>query len=262
MPRRARLKGYQRQPRGGGGAASGVSTAAAGSTRPAAPRPPPPAGAQCIDINLFSWFIDTVAPTKTHHSDIEEVPISPPLPLTHLPSLPLSAMAPGAFDSNWVFSSSQPLNAPPPPPPHDTPPPTALRGPTFPHPPPPTPSPWTPQFDPESWIYTDGSLIDMESRLGDAVIHSPSTTTLHIDASGIAETHTIMRAELVAIYVALDRFRYLKDFRLFTDSLSNLQAIQKCLYRLDPSAYHHTTKPFSTTLWRSFWKETPPASLP
>ena len=69
---------------------------------------------QCIDINLFSWFIDTAAPTKTHRSVIEEVPISPPLPLTHLPSLPLSIMAPGAFDSNRVFSSSQPLNAPPP----------------------------------------------------------------------------------------------------------------------------------------------------
>ena len=48
-----------------------------------------------------------------------------------------------------------------------------------------------------------------------------------------------MRAELVAIHVALDRLSYLKDFCLFTDSLSCLQAIQKCLYNTDPQAYHH-----------------------
>ena len=179
---------------------------------------------QCIDINLFSWFIGTAAPTTIQDIDIVETPLPPPSPLTHPPSLPLSAMAPGAFDSNRVFSSSQPL-----PDPRATILPRLLpsEAPLPPTPPPPTPAPWTPQFDPGSWIYTDGSLIDGESRLGAAVIHSPSKTALHIDASGIAETHTIMRAELVAIYVALDRFRYLKDFRLFTDSLSSLQAIQK-----------------------------------
>ena len=48
-----------------------------------------------------------------------------------------------------------------------------------------------------------------------------------------------MRAELVAIHVALDRLGHLQDFRLFTDSLSSLQAIQKRLYNTDPQAYHH-----------------------
>ena len=86
------------------------------------------------------------------------------------------------------------------------------------------------QFDPENWIYTDGYLIEGGSRLGAAVIHIPTSTTIHIDASGHEETHTIMRAELVAIYVALDRLNALGDFSLFTDSLSSLQAIRKRLY--------------------------------
>ena len=71
------------------------------------------------------------------------------------------------------------------------------------------------------------------------MIHIPTLTTLHIDASGHEETHTIMRAELVAIYVALDRLNALVDFSLFTDSLSSLQAIRKRLYHPDPEAYHH-----------------------
>ena len=51
---------------------------------------------QCIDINLFSWFIGTAAPTTIQDIDIEETPLPPPFPLTHPPSLPLSAMAPVA----------------------------------------------------------------------------------------------------------------------------------------------------------------------
>ena len=80
---------------------------------------------QCIDINLFSWSVNTVAPASTHYSDLEEVPVPPSLQPTHLPPLPLSVMAPGSFDSNRIFSSSQPRllpsEAPPPPTPHSAP---------------------------------------------------------------------------------------------------------------------------------------------
>ena len=127
-----------------------------------------------------------------------------------------------------------------PPPPEMLPYPLSLEGFHLPSPPqPPMPLHWTPIFDADTWIYTDGSLIEGESRLGAAVIHNPSATALHIDASGLAETHTIMRAELVAIYVALDRLKHLEDFRLFTDSLSSLQALRKRLYHLDLGSYHH-----------------------
>jgi hypothetical protein len=53
--------------------------------------------------------------------------------------------------------------------------------------------------------YTDGSLKTEKPRLGASIINSPSATTTYIDASGLEETHTITKAELVAIYVALDK---------------------------------------------------------
>ena len=38
------------------------------------------------------------------------------------------------------------------------------------------------------------------------VVHIPTNTTIYIDASGTEETHTIMRAELVAIHTTLTTF--------------------------------------------------------
>ena len=97
---------------------------------------------------------------------------------------------------------------------------------------PPIPHPWTPMFTPEHWIYTDGSDIDGHPRLGAAVIHIPTSTTLYIDAAGTEETRTIMRAELVAIHTALTVFSTHEWIGIFTDSLSSLQAIE-----------HHHTNP-------------------
>ena len=38
------------------------------------------------------------------------------------------------------------------------------------------------------------------------LVHVPTFTTIYIDAGDTDETRTIMRAELVAIYTALDKF--------------------------------------------------------
>ena len=70
----------------------------------------------------------------------------------------------------------------------------------------PIPYPWQPKYLPEQWIYTDGSDIEGHPRLGAAVVHIPTATTIYIDAAGTDETRTIMRAELVAIYTALTTF--------------------------------------------------------
>jgi len=70
---------------------------------------------------------------------------------------------------------------------------------------PPHPTRWQPLFNPSEWIYTDGSLKKEKPRLGASAIHSPTSTTTYIDAPGLDETHTITRAELVAIYVALEK---------------------------------------------------------
>jgi hypothetical protein len=84
-------------------------------------------------------------------------------------------------------------------------------------------------FRPEQWVYTDGFDIKGQPRLGAAVVHVPTCTTMYIDARGTDETcdlPTIMRAELVAIYTALDKFAAHELVGIFTDSLSSLQAIR------------------------------------
>ena len=74
-------------------------------------------------------------------------------------------------------------------------------------------------------------------------MHIPTRTTINIDATGSEETHTIIRAELVAIHTALTRFEDHSWFGVFTDSLSNLQAIRLHYYRpgltIAPNYHHH-----------------------
>ena len=70
----------------------------------------------------------------------------------------------------------------------------------------PAPYPWAPKFLPEQWVYTDGSDITCHPRLGAAVVHIPTNTTIYIDAAGTKFTRIIMRAESVAIHTALTTF--------------------------------------------------------
>jgi ribonuclease HI len=108
---------------------------------------------------------------------------------------------------------------------------------------PPDPIPWTPRFLPEEWVYTDGSDIKGHPRLGAAVVHIPTRTTIYIDATGCEETRTVMRAELVAIHTALTRFKNHSWIGIFTDSFSSLQAIRLHYYKpglaTTPHYHHH-----------------------
>ncbi len=70
----------------------------------------------------------------------------------------------------------------------------------------PAPYPWAPKFPLEQWVYTDGSDITGHPRLGAAMVHIPTITTIYIDAGGTEENRTIMRAEQVAIHTALSTF--------------------------------------------------------
>jgi hypothetical protein len=58
---------------------------------------------------------------------------------------------------------------------------------------------WTPRFIQENKVYIHGSDIKGQNRLGAAVVHIPTCTTIYIDKTGIEETPNIMRVELVAI---------------------------------------------------------------
>jgi ribonuclease HI len=91
-------------------------------------------------------------------------------------------------------------------------------------------------FLPKQWVYTDGSCITGHPRLGAAVVHIPTSTTIYIDAAGTEETRTIMRAELMANHTALSTFSTHKWIGIFTYSLSSLQAIK-----------HHHTNPGTTS---------------
>jgi len=88
----------------------------------------------------------------------------------------------------------------------------------------------------ESILYTYSSDITGHPRLGAAVVHIPTSTTIYIDAAGTEETRTIMRAELVAIHTVLTIFSTHDWISIFTNSLSSLQAIR-----------HHHTNPGTTT---------------
>ena len=57
-------------------------------------------------------------------------------------------------------------------------------------------------------------------------MHIPTHATVYIDAIGSEETLTIMRAELVAIHIALTKFEDQSWLGIFTDSLSILRAIR------------------------------------
>ena len=67
-------------------------------------------------------------------------------------------------------------------------------------------------------------------------MHIFTKTTIYIDAAGIEETRTIMRAELVAIHTALATFVILEWIGIFKASLSSLQAI-----------WHHYNDPGTTS---------------
>jgi len=91
-------------------------------------------------------------------------------------------------------------------------------------------------------VYTDVSDINKQPRLGAGVVHVPTRTTLYIDAGGIEETRTIMRAELVAIHIALDKFATYEWVGIFTYSLSSLQVIRRRYSQQGPTRprdYHH-----------------------
>jgi ribonuclease HI len=88
------------------------------------------------------------------------------------------------------------------------------------------PHPWNPVFQPEQWVYTDGSDITGQPRLGAAVVHFSTCTIIYIDAGGTDKTRTIMQAELVAIYKAVDKFAAHEWLGILKNSLSSFQAIR------------------------------------
>ena len=180
---------------------------------------------QCTDLNILHWTLNQVT------TNTEEAPTSPSRAHSDTPwenTYTFSQPLPNLEDTQMLSTRNQPQQN------NNT---TAGA--------PPRPKPWTPKFFPEEWVYTDGSDIKDQPRLGAAVVHIPTHTTIYIDATGCEETRTIMRAELVAIHTALTRFESHSWLGIFTDSLSSLQAIRLHHHRpglsVAPHYHHHTT---------------------
>jgi len=175
---------------------------------------------QCTDLNTITWTISTI---RTHTLSAEHNPMCTPSPTHGSGGFTSSLALPGVMDIPFLPPGgaftlpSAPIAAP-------------------------TPLMRTPKYQPKQWVYTDGFDIKGQPRLGAAVIHVPTCTTIYIDAGGTEETRTIMRAKLEAIYTALDNFATHEWVGIFTDSLSSLHAIRHRYTHQGPSSpqkYHH-----------------------
>ena len=74
------------------------------------------------------------------------------------------------------------------------------------------------------------------------MVHVPTCTSIYIDERGTDEIRTIMHAELVVIYTALDKFGTHEWVRIFTKSLSSLHVIHHRYMNPGthgPQHYHH-----------------------
>jgi hypothetical protein len=116
----------------------------------------------CTDLNTITWTISTIR-TNTSFAEHDSRCMTNP---THLSGGYTSYLAlPGMrgipfLPIGWTFTlpSTPPLA--------------------------PTPLPWIPKYQPEKWVYTDGSKIKGQPRLGVAVVHFLACTTIYIDARG------------------------------------------------------------------------------
>ncbi len=126
---------------------------------------------QAPDINILTWLITQATLTTQTHT------LAPHTALTQFPTIEHSLPTlPSPDNTTYIPLISAP----------------------------PQPIPWQPLHNPEAWTFTDGSHKDGNPRQGASVIHSSTNKITYIDASGHEETHTITRAELAAIHVALD----------------------------------------------------------
>ena len=155
---------------------------------------------QSNDLNFSIWILATVRSSTT-------------LPATQTPSADTTPHLNGGYTSSRILPTLE--DSPPLPK-------GGHKMPPLPQGPPPAPHPWTPRFNPENIIYTDGSDIQGQHRLGAAVIHVPTRTTIYIADGGSKEIQTIMRAELIAIYTTLATLTSHDWIGIFTYSLSRL----------------------------------------
>jgi ribonuclease HI len=102
---------------------------------------------------------------------------------------------------------------------------------------PPTIRKFCPARDPADFIYTDGSQVTGNPVLGAAVIYPKTRTITHIEIKSQEERHTINRAELAAITIALEANKLDHSISILTDSAFSINTIRK--YAIDPLSFQY-----------------------
>jgi hypothetical protein len=92
------------------------------------------------------------------------------------------------------------------------------------------------KWNPKDFVYTDGSLVKGNPTLGAGVVNPRTNTITHIEVKSQPERHTINRAELAAIVVALKQEHIEDHMSILTDSTFCINTIRN--YTIDPAAYN------------------------
>ncbi len=124
--------------------------------------------------------------------------------------------------------------------------PLAPEPPTIPQPPEPDVPEWTTEhlrWPQKAYIYTDGSKVDKRDTDGTGSIpkigaayyddtipeEEPTEDVTYIEPTARGMNNTVTRAELVAIYTALNNLQERRELKILTDSATSLQLIQKTI---------------------------------
>ena len=97
--------------------------------------------------------------------------------------------------------------------------------------------PYHAAWNPAEYIYTDGSLVTGNPTLGASIVNPRTQTTRHIEIKPQPERHTINRAELAAIALALEANKNDHILSILTDNAFSINTIHK--YAIDPLCFNH-----------------------
>ncbi len=92
-------------------------------------------------------------------------------------------------------------------------------------------------MDPEDFVYTDISQVEGNHTLGAGVVKPQTPTITRIDIKSQQKRHTIDRAELAAITVALRQENTEIHLKILNDSSFCIDTIRN--YIIDPASYKH-----------------------
>jgi ribonuclease HI len=97
--------------------------------------------------------------------------------------------------------------------------------------------PYRAAWNPKEYIYTDGSLVTCNPILGASIINLSTKITTHIEIKSHPKRHTINRAELAAITLALKANKHDHTLSILTDIAFIINTIRK--YDIDLLNFNH-----------------------